>query len=187
VAKGDNPFGSDPPSNPFGSPPSTDPFGRPIEGSDDAFDAPGPAEPSSQPSPGDAWRAPPAPRPTGGDAAPPPTGGDAAPPATADGYPAAPVPGRRVDGAIPALVLGIVGIILCPLLAPVAWSLGRKAEREVDASGGTLTGRGEATAGKVIGIVGTVLMIFWVLLFLGLMAFGSSLESSTPTTTTLTL
>jgi hypothetical protein len=43
-------------------------------------------------------------------------------------------------------------------MAPFAWYLGVKAEREIDASAGTLSGRGEATAGKVLGIVGTVLL-----------------------------
>jgi hypothetical protein len=169
VAKGDNPFGSEPPENPFGSSPSTDPFGRPIEGSDDAFAAPAPADQSRLPSPSppsdDAWRSTPAPPPSGDYAAPP-------------------VSGRRAETAIPAVVLGIVGIILCPLCAPFAWSLGRKAERQVDASGGALAGRGEATAGKILGIVGTVLMVIWIVALVGLLAVGSSVDSGSGTTTT---
>ena len=38
-------------------------------------------------------------------------------------------------------------------------------EREIDASAGTLSGRSEATAGKVLGIVGTVLLTLVVAAF----------------------
>lgn len=76
--------------------------------------------------------------------------------------------GRRpqtASGAVASLVLGVLGIVLCPLCAPIAWSLGRTAEREVDASGGSLDGRGLATAGKITGIIGTVLLVLYVLAF----------------------
>jgi hypothetical protein len=157
MAKDDNPFGAEPPS--------TDAFGRPIPRSDDAFSAPAPADSAPPPSSDDVWRSGPA---------PPPTGDYAAPPA-----------GRKADGAVPALVLGILGIVFCPLCAPVAWSLGRKAERLVDRSGGTLGGRGEATAGKVLGMIGTALIVIGVLLLIGLIALGSSVDGGSPTTTTL--
>jgi hypothetical protein len=72
-----------------------------------------------------------------------------------------PVP--NASGAVAALVLGILGLIFCPLCAPIAWMLGRTAEREIDAAGGSLGGRGLATAGKITGIVGTVLLVLGVL------------------------
>ena len=78
-------------------------------------------------------------------------------------------PAPNASGAVASLVLGILGLIFCPLCAPIAWALGSGAEREIDASGGALGGRGLATAGKIIGIVGTVLLVlgilFLVLLF----------------------
>ncbi len=152
--------------NPFGAePPSTDAFGRPLERSDDPFGAPAPADSAPPPSAGDAWRSGPA---------PPPSGEYAAPPA----------PGRKAEGAVTALVLGIIGVVFCPLLAPVAWSVGRKAERLVDASGGTLGGRGEATTGKILGIIGTVLIVLGIVLLIGLIAFGTSIESGGGGTTT---
>jgi hypothetical protein len=154
--------------NPFGSEPSsTDPFGRPTSGGD-VFGKPTPdpsaPPPTSPPSASDPWRTGPA---------PPPSGQYAAPPA-----------GRKADGAIAALVLGIIGIIFCPLCAPVAWALGQKAERLVDASGRTLGGRGEATAGKVLGMIGTALMVIGIIALIALIAFGSSVESGGGTTTT---
>jgi Domain of unknown function (DUF4190) len=165
--------------NPFGSEPSsTDPFGRPTSAGD-AFGTPAPADPSATPPASDPWS---------GGATTPPTASDAwrtgpAPPPS--GQYAAPVaPGRKAEGAIAALVLGIIGIIFCPLCAPVAWGLGRKAERLVDASGRTLGGRGEATAGKVLGIIGTCLMIIGIIAFIALIAFGTSVETGGDTTTT---
>lgn len=73
-----------------------------------------------------------------------------------------PAPPTQVPGAVAALVLGILGIVFCPLCGPIAWSLGRKAEQAADASGGTVGGRGLATAGKVLGMVGTLLLLIIV-------------------------
>lgn len=66
--------------------------------------------------------------------------------------------------ATTAMVLGIVSVaggILCwlPLfVSPFAWFTGSKAVREIDDSRGALGGRGEAMAGKILGIIGTVLL-----------------------------
>ncbi len=86
-------------------------------------------------------------------------------------------PQPQASGAAPALVLGILSIVLCPLCGPFAIALGRKAEKEVRASGGQVGGGGIATAGKILGIIGCV---FLVLLVLGLLLFvvGTSVESS---------
>ncbi|HET8641909.1 MAG TPA: DUF4190 domain-containing protein [Pseudonocardiaceae bacterium] len=65
--------------------------------------------------------------------------------------------------ATTALVLGIVGIVVCQVLGPVAFYLGRKAMREIDASGGTLGGRGNAQAGFILGIVGMVMLALGLL------------------------
>jgi hypothetical protein len=169
--KDDNPFGSESAS--------TDPFGRPLSDGD-SFSTPAPA-PAPAPAPPPATAEP-------GQAAPPPTAADpwrsgSAPPPTGD-YAAPPTPGRKADGAVTALVLGIIGIVFCQLLAPVAWSLGRKAERQVDASGGTLGGRGEATAGKVLGIIGTLLLVIAVIALIALIGLGTSVSDDGGTTTT---
>lgn len=60
--------------------------------------------------------------------------------------------------ATTALILGILGLVLCQVLGPFAFVMGRKAMREIDASGGTLGGRGNAQVGYVLGIVSTVLL-----------------------------
>ena len=79
----------------------------------------------------------------------------------------------QVPGAVPALVLGILSLVLCPLCGPFAWSLGGKAERAVDVSGGTLGGRGLATAGKILGIIGTIFLVLLIGFLLLAIATGS--------------
>ena len=77
---------------------------------------------------------------------------------------------ENAPGAVASLVLGILGILICGLLAPIAWYQGRKAEEAVDASGGAYAGRGMATAGKILGIIGTVLLVIALLLLVILAA-----------------
>ncbi len=67
-----------------------------------------------------------------------------------------------------AFILGIISVVMLPLLGPVAWVLGRKAVKQIDASPGTYRNRGIGVAGMVLGIVGTV---FLVVLILGSIAF----------------
>jgi len=65
--------------------------------------------------------------------------------------------------SITALVLGILGLVLCGAIAPFAWSIGSEAVREIDASGGAWGGRSEANAGRIMGIVGTALLALGLL------------------------
>jgi Domain of unknown function (DUF4190) len=65
-----------------------------------------------------------------------------------------------------ALVLGIVGVVTCQLVSPFALVIGRNAVKEIDASQGSLGGRGMAQAGFILGIVGTALLGLVVLALL---------------------
>jgi len=82
--------------------------------------------------------------------------------------------------ATTALVLGIVGIVVCGFVAPFAWKVGRDTVRDIDASQGRLGGRGSAQAGYILGVVGTVLLALGLLavvllvLGLGVMSVSSS-------------
>jgi uncharacterized protein DUF4190 len=74
--------------------------------------------------------------------------------------------------AIASLILSIIGAGIGSILAVI---FGRKAIREIDASGGTQTGRGIAKAGIIIGWIGiafTVLVLVGVVIALA--ASGSS-------------
>ena len=89
-------------------------------------------------------------------------------------------PRQDDSGATTALVLGIVALALGFLaagsgflLSPVALVLGWRSKRRIDASQGALGGRGNAQAGFVLGIVGTVFLLLGLLLlvvFIGLFA-----------------
>jgi hypothetical protein len=87
-----------------------------------------------------------------------------------------------------ALVLSLVGlggILLCGgvtlVLSPFAWVIGGRAVKEIDANPGAYTGREAANAGRIMGIVGTVLLVLGllaVIAFLGLIV-GASSEATT--------
>ena len=84
--------------------------------------------------------------------------------------------------ATAALVLGILGLVFCPLICSVlALVFGYQGRREIDASGGQMSGRGSATAGIVLGWIGVVIYgIFLLLIVIGLLA-GDSSSGGTPT------
>ena len=66
-----------------------------------------------------------------------------------------------------ALVLGIVGILCCNLCAPIAWYVGRQELGAIAAGQSPEAGKGLAQAGMILGIIGTVLLVFvlfWVIL-----------------------
>jgi len=62
-----------------------------------------------------------------------------------------------------SLVLGIISVFCCPILGPVALFIGNASRQRVAASGGTMGGGGLATAGLVLGIIGTVFLVFGVI------------------------
>lgn len=68
------------------------------------------------------------------------------------------------------LVLGILSLVLCGVLGIPAWVMGNRALREIDASGGALGGRSQVQAGRLCGIVATVLLILAVVFLVGLLA-----------------
>lgn len=66
------------------------------------------------------------------------------------------------------LILGILGIVLCAICAPFAWIMGKKALKEIDASGGAIGGRGQVMAGYIMGIIGTALIAIGLLVAIGI-------------------
>ena len=95
------------------------------------------------------------------------------------GQPQAPPPAAyqskpNAPGAVASLVLGILGLTICSICAPFAWWQGQKARAAVDASGGTLDGRGMATAGWIMGIIGTVIIVIAVVALLAVLAIEPS-------------
>jgi len=86
--------------------------------------------------------------------------------------------------ATTALVLGIiglVGILLCGgitlVLSPFAWVVGAKAVREIDGAPGRYAGRDRAQAGKVMGIIGSILLVLGFVALIGLVALAASVSN----------
>ena len=83
--------------------------------------------------------------------------------------------------ATTVLVLGILGLVVCGIIAPFAWVMGRSTLAEIDSSRGALGGRGAANAGYILGIVGTVLLglaALMVILFAGIAVLGAATSAS---------
>jgi uncharacterized protein DUF4190 len=79
--------------------------------------------------------------------------------------------------AITSLVLGILSLICCALLGPVAWYLGNQEGKAIREGRSAAAGEGMAKAGMILGIIGTILFalsLLWILFFGG-MAFLSAL------------
>jgi hypothetical protein len=71
--------------------------------------------------------------------------------------------------ATTALILGILGIVVCGFIAPFAWRIGKRTVDEIDASQGHLGGRGSAQAGYVLGLIGTALLGLGLLVLVGIL------------------
>ena len=74
------------------------------------------------------------------------------------------------------LVLGILSVVLCQILGPFAWVMGRRALSEIDASGRSYTNRTMVQAGMICGIVGTVFLalgLVW-LVFILIVTIGAA-------------
>jgi len=84
-----------------------------------------------------------------------------------------PMPPQDHPRATTSLVLGILGIVICGICAPFAWKFGKQAVTEIDASGGRMGGRGQAQAGYILGIIGTILLILAIIFFVVLGITGS--------------
>ncbi|MST00297.1 MAG: DUF4190 domain-containing protein [Pedosphaera sp.] len=68
------------------------------------------------------------------------------------------------------LVLGILGLVCCPLTGLAAWIMANGDLKQMDAGTMDASGRSNTNAGKICGIIGTVLfalgILFWGGLFL---------------------
>ena len=73
--------------------------------------------------------------------------------------------------ATTALILGIVSLVCCPLCGPVAWYMGIQEGKAIKTGQSSAAGQGLATVGMVLGILGTIYLVFallWILFFGGM-------------------
>lgn len=98
--------------------------------------------------------------------------------------PTPPPPGGasgRSNQSLWSLILGILGIVCCGLLAPVAWYLGNQEIKAINEGRVARENEGMAKAGMILGIIGTVLLVFallWVLFFGGLGVLGAFMDAA---------
>ncbi|WP_280400557.1 DUF4190 domain-containing protein [Nocardia carnea] len=72
------------------------------------------------------------------------------------------------------LVLGLVSLF-CALCGPLAWVKGKRALDEINAADGTLGGRGNVLVGYVLGIITSIVLMLFLLVFIGAMIAGAVL------------
>jgi hypothetical protein len=85
--------------------------------------------------------------------------------------PPPPVSASASNQAITALVLGILGLVCCSIAAPFAWYFGQTELTAIRDGRSSTAGEGMAMAGKITGIIGTIIMVFallWILFFGGM-------------------
>jgi hypothetical protein len=86
---------------------------------------------------------------------------------------------KKASGrAVTSLVLGILGLTCCGIMAPIAWILGSMELKDIGSGLSSSAGKGYATAGKILGIIGTILIILsmvfaivWFMLGMSMFAF----------------
>ena len=68
---------------------------------------------------------------------------------------------------VTSLVLGIIGIVCCAICGPIAWYIGKQELDAIAAGQAPAAGQGMARAGMILGIIGTVPLVFslfWIVL-----------------------
>jgi hypothetical protein len=90
-----------------------------------------------------------------------------------------PPPPQTSSNATVALVLGICGFVVCPLICSIlAIVFATKAYREIDGSGGRIGGRGLAQAGLILGWIGVGFCALGLLFFAAWIVFAIGLTAS---------
>ena len=97
----------------------------------------------------------------------------APPPVPPGGFPANQYP--ESSNALLALLLSIANFIVCPILGPIAWVIASKELAAIDAGRRDPTKRDQANAGRILGIIGTVLLGLFIvfILFIVVIAVAS--------------
>ena len=104
--------------------------------------------------------------------------------------PTAPPPGYGYGGYPPSvehpqgttvLVLGVLSLVICQILGPIAWNMGNKALRDMEAGGGMYSNKGSVQAGRICGMIATGILVaslvIFVLAMLAVVFLGTATES----------
>jgi hypothetical protein len=71
------------------------------------------------------------------------------------------------------LILGILGLVVCGPLGIAAWVMGSSDLKEIDAGTMDPAGRGTTNAGKICGIIATILIIISIIVGILFVAFAA--------------
>jgi hypothetical protein len=73
------------------------------------------------------------------------------------------------------LTLGILSLVICGILGPIAWSMGTEELRRIDSGETDPSQRGSVSAGRICGIIATAFMILSIVMILFVfLAVGSA-------------
>jgi hypothetical protein len=173
--------GSEPPSNPYGSaetssygtPPTHSPYGAPGEPPTQPYAAQ-PHDQPGQPPYGQA--------PYGQPGQPGQPSGYGA---YGQGY-ATPPPHPSSTTAMVLGLVSLIGLFICVVpivMAPFAWVTGGRVVKAIDAEPGRWSGREQAQAGRIMGMIGTAILVLIVLAIIGFVVLFAAVGFSTYETT----
>jgi len=77
----------------------------------------------------------------------------------------------RSSNATTILVLGILSLVVCAVMGPIAWWMGSAELKAIDAGLVSQQDRGTVNAGYICGIIGSILMLISIVMVL--FVFGS--------------
>jgi len=75
------------------------------------------------------------------------------------------------------LVLGILSIVVCSVMGPIAWVMGNEDLRQIDSGSAPPDERGTVQAGRILGMIATILMIVSIFFVIFIVAAASSATS----------
>ena len=72
------------------------------------------------------------------------------------------------------LVLGILSLVVCGVMGPIAWVMGNEDLRQIDSGNAPATERGSVVAGRICGMIATALMVVTLFFVIFIVAAASS-------------
>ncbi|MCR1781582.1 DUF4190 domain-containing protein [Nocardioides carbamazepini] len=98
------------------------------------------------------------------------------PPPPAGGYGTGGFAGGDHPQGTTILILGILGLVCCGPLGIAAWVMGNKAIQEIDANPSAYTNRGTINAGRICGMIASILMVVGIVVYgiIFVVALGNS-------------
>ncbi len=68
------------------------------------------------------------------------------------------------------LTLGILSLVVCSVMGPIAWAMGNEEVRRMDSGQTPEDQRGSVSAGRICGIIASCMLMFGGLIFLAMIA-----------------